>query len=333
MRLGICAVSSALAAGDASDTNAVWLARRLVEAGFDVACHVSVGEDRDLLSAALRWLVERCQAVVVIGGLGPTHGNLTRVVVAEIADVPLERRDELVPAGAVAFEPIGTTPGFALAIDGAGATCAVYALPGTQFELQVMTERDVLPDLACRGAAAASEGRAPVRPGSDEVGVEQAVAQLLRDAQLTVATAESCTAGAVMIRLAAVPGASAYLRGGLVAYATEVKSTVLGLDKGLVDEHGPVSLQTTKAMARRAQELFEADLGVGVTCVAGPDTQGGRSAGTIVWALATRDGNEGSGELGISGDRPHVQRQAAAVVLEALRRHLLSSRPPGEGAA
>ncbi|MDQ3932385.1 MAG: nicotinamide-nucleotide amidohydrolase family protein [Actinomycetota bacterium] len=163
-------------------------------------------------------------------------------------------------------------------------------------------------------------------------GVEQAVAELLRNAHLTVATAESCTAGAVTMRLAAVPGASAYLRGGLVAYATEIKSSVLGLDRQLVDEHGPVSLPTTEAMARRAQALFDADLGLAVTCVAGPDPQGGRSVGTIVWALAARDGHEGSGEFGMAGDRPSIQRTAASVVLEALRRHLLGTRLPG-GAA
>lgn len=162
--------------------------------------------------------------------------------------------------------------------------------------------------------------------------MDQAVAQLLRSAHLTVATAESCTAGAVMMRLAALPGASAYLRGGLVAYATEVKSSVLGVDRKLVDEHGPVSLPTTEAMACRAQELFDADLGLGVTCVAGPDPQGGRSAGTIVWALATRTGVEGSGEVRMTGDRPSVQSAAASVVLEALRRHLLAAPSPGGGA-
>lgn len=163
--------------------------------------------------------------------------------------------------------------------------------------------------------------------------MDQAVAQLLRSARLTVATAESCTAGAVMMRLAALPGASAYLRGGLVAYATEVKSSVLGVDRKVVDEHGPVSLPTTEAMARRAQELFDADLGLGVTCVAGPDPQGGRRAGTIVWALATRAGVGGSGEVGMTGDRPSVQSTAASVVLEALHRHLLAAPSPGGGAA
>lgn len=176
-----------------------------------------------------------------------------------------------------------------------------------------------------------TERPAPARTGSDEERVEHAVAQLLRSSRLTVATAESCTAGAVMIRLAAVPGASAYLRGGLVAYATEVKSSVLGVDKGLVDEHGPVSLQTTEAMARRAQELFDADLGLGVTCVAGPHPQGGRSVGTVVWALAVRDGDEGSGELEVTGNRPCVQRRAATAVLEALCRHLAGTSPTGGG--
>lgn len=165
----------------------------------------------------------------------------------------------------------------------------------------------------------------------EEERLEQAVAQLLRSSQLTVATAESCTAGAVMTRLAAVPGASAYLRGGLVAYANDVKATVLGLERRLLEQHGPVSIPTTMAMARRAWQLFHADIGLGVTCVAGPDPQGGRKVGTTIWALATRKGHDRSGRLELTGDRPAVQRRAAAFVLEVLRRHLSAPGRPGGG--
>lgn len=305
--VGICAAGSALVT---DDMTTLWLARRLVEVGLDVAWRVSVGDDRERVVAALRWLIHGCEAVVVIEELGPTSDDLLRSVVAEVAGV---QRDELVQA----FEPIGTTRGFALDIPRpVEGSAVIYALTGTPFELRAMTERDVLPDLARRLAGSCHEER-----------VEQTVAQLLRGSHLTVATAESCTAGAVMTRLAAVPGASAYLRGGLVAYATEVKSSVLGLERRLLDEHGPVSILTTEAMARRAQELFDADLGLAVTCVAGPDAQGGRSVGTIIWALATRDGDEGSGELEIVGDRPSIQRRAAGVALEVLHRHLSA----GEG--
>lgn len=244
MKVGICAVGSALVAGHG------WLAR----AGVPL-------EYRDHVAASLLLWGNELAAVFQV------ETQLHRSPPAQAQ----------APAGAVAFEPIGTTLGF------------------------------------------------------DEERVEQAVARLLRNSHLTVATAESCTAGAVMTRLATIPGASAYLRGGLVAYATEVKSSVLGLDKGLVDEHGPVSLPTTEAMARRAQELFDADLGLGVTCVAGPEPQGGRRVGTIVWALAARDGEDASGELEIIGDRPSVQMRAAMVVLEALRRHLSRTSPTGGG--
>lgn len=326
MKVGICAVGSVLVAGDRTT---VWLTRRLIEVGLDVAWRISVGDEHDHITAALRWLTHRCEAVAVIGGLGATSHDLTPSVVAEVAGVPLERlwkgrgaiRWAALPAGSVAFDPIGTTLAFALDIRRpVGGSAVVYALPGTSFELRAMTERDVLPDLARRRVH-----------GFDEEPVEQTVAQLLQDSHLTIATAESCTAGAVMTRLAAVPGASAYLRGGVVAYATDVKYSVLGLEEQLVDEHGPVSIPTTEAMARRARELFDADFGLGVTCVAGPDTQGGRRVGTIVWALATRDGDGGSGELELVGDRPSIQRRAAEVVLEAMRRHLLRTGSPGRG--
>lgn len=326
MKVGLCGVGRELVRGEVTDTNTVWLARRLVELGLDVTWHVTVGDERDRVAAALRWLVDRCDAVVVSGGLGSTPDDVARSAVAEL------------PAGAMAFEPVGTAPGFAVETARAdGRSTVVYALPGDPVELRALAERDVLPDLVRRAEETREvvdevvERLDPAASGIDEERLEQVVAELLRGSDLTVATAESCTAGAVTSRLAAVPGASDYLRGGLVAYATEVKSSMLGLDKELVDEHGPVSIPTTKAMARGAQELFDADVGLGVTCVAGPDPQGGRRVGTIVWALAIRDGDGRSGELETVGGRSSVQTRAALVVLGALRRHLLRLRSEPAG--
>ncbi|MDQ4131417.1 MAG: nicotinamide-nucleotide amidohydrolase family protein [Actinomycetota bacterium] len=326
MNLGICIVGSALT----GDSARPWLARRLVEVGLDVVWHVWVGEERDRIVPALLWLIENCDAIVVIGGSARGEVGLAASAVSEATGVPLEHvvlEQASAPAdakrvGAAAFEPIGDARGFALDITGSPAGSAViYVLSGSDLELRAMAERHVLPDLVRRGETSVS-------PRNEER-VENIVAQLLRESQLTVATAESCTAGAVTARLAAVPGASAYLRGGLVTYATEVKHSVLGIERQLLERHGPVSIPTTQAMARRAWQLFDADLGLGVTCVAGPDAQGGRKVGTTIWALATREGEEESGQLEIIGDRASVVRRAAACMLEILRRHLLSAGPSG----
>ncbi len=88
---------------------------------------------------------------------------------------------------------------------------------------------------------------------------------------LTVATAESCTGGLVAHVITEIPGSSAYLRGGIVAYANDVKASLLDVPAEVLAAHGAVSAQVALAMAEGARSRLGTDLGVGVTGVAGPD--------------------------------------------------------------
>jgi PncC family amidohydrolase len=101
------------------------------------------------------------------------------------------------------------------------------------------------------------------------------LARRLQDAclerRITVATAESCTGGLVAHLITEVPGSSAYLRGGVVAYSDDVKRAVLGVPEEALAAHGAVSAQVAVAMAEGVRSRLGADLGVGVTGVAGPD--------------------------------------------------------------
>jgi nicotinamide-nucleotide amidase len=175
LRAAILSVGSELLLGDLTDTNATWLSQRLRELGVDVRHHLAARDDLDELVAALRWLGEQVHLIVVGGGLGPTADDLTREAVAAAAGVELEHHDDLeeqlvqrfasmgrrmapqnlrqarLPAGATAFEPLGTAPGFGVTIDGT----RVFAVPGVPWELQGMWDRDVGPEvlaLAGRGA-------------------------------------------------------------------------------------------------------------------------------------------------------------------------------------
>lgn len=151
----------------------------------------------------------------------------------------------------------------------------------------------------------------------------------LRSAGSTLATAESLTAGLVCATLAAVPGASDVLRGGLVAYTSDVKTAVLGVDPSVVATYGVVSGECAGAMARRAVSLFGSTWAVSTTGVAGPDRQEDKPVGTVFVAVAG-PGVDRVRPLALHGGRPQIR---AATVVEALTMlaAALASRSPGGG--
>lgn len=144
-----------------------------------------------------------------------------------------------------------------------------------------------------------------------------AVVAAYRAAGLTVAVAESLTAGLVCARLADVPGASAVLRGGVVAYATDLKAALLGVDEELLARNGPVDAEVAVQMACGVRDRLRADVAVATTGVAGPDPQGGRPPGTVFVAVATRHTSRARAERW-PGDRAHVREATVAVALAML---------------
>ncbi|WCZ36702.1 Putative competence-damage inducible protein [Corynebacterium heidelbergense] len=97
----------------------------------------------------------------------------------------------------------------------------------------------------------------------------------------TLAVAESLTAGMVCAHLASVPGASAVLSGGVVVYATDLKHTLAGVDEELLRQRGPVDPEVARQLARGVAHTCGADVGVGLTGVAGPDPQDGHPVGEV----------------------------------------------------
>jgi nicotinamide-nucleotide amidase len=145
-------------------------------------------------------------------------------------------------------------------------------------------------------------------------------AELLRR-KATLATAESLTGGALGDLISASPGASETYLGGVVSYATEVKTGVLGVRQATVDEHGVVSAECAREMAERVRGLLGTDWGVSTTGVAGPTEQEGKPVGTVFVAVAGPDGTRHS-QLDLDGDRAEIRQQAcvsaAKLVLDAL---------------
>lgn len=160
--------------------------------------------------------------------------------------------------------------------------------------------------------------------GVDAEDLEATVVALLRERGQRVATAESATGGAIAARLAAVPGASHVLVGGMVAYRDEAKSSIAGLDPALVAREGAVSEATTRALALAARERTGADWGIAVTGVAGPAIVDDLPVGTAHWALAAPDGSCEVHHRTIPGDRAAVIARLGSAALDLLRRRLLA---------
>ena len=121
--------------------------------------------------------------------------------------------------------------------------------------------------------------------GVDVKGLEAVCFQLLKERNLTLSTAESCTGGRVAERITALPGVSSVYRGGVVSYWTSVKAAVLGVPQETLDQYGAVSEETARAMAEGARQITGADIAVSVTGVAGPDRDERDNPGwcTLAW--------------------------------------------------
>jgi len=133
----------------------------------------------------------------------------------------------------------------------------------------------------------------------------------------TVAAAESLTAGLFCATLATVPGASATLRGGVVVYATELKTALAGVPAGLLAAHGPVSPETAAALAEGVRERCAATWGIGLTGVAGPDPVDGHGPGRVY--LGISDGRSTDVvELDLPGDRAAVRAAAVTTAMDGL---------------
>lgn len=139
----------------------------------------------------------------------------------------------------------------------------------------------------------------------------------LAAARRTVACAESLTGGLVCAVLTSVPGSSAVLRGGFVVYGTDLKATLAGVDRSLLDAHGAVHPEVAGALADGARQRCDADLGLGLTGVAGPDPQDGVAPGTVYVALSGA-GPPRVRELHVPGDRHAVRTAALTGALELL---------------
>jgi nicotinamide-nucleotide amidase len=198
-RCDVLAVGTELLLGQIIDSNSAWIGSELASAGVDSLVQVKVGDNVDRIVVQLRRLLADADAVVLCGGLGPTHDDLTRDALAAVMGVDLEPDDDvagriremfakrgrtmadnnlrqaLVPAGAtVIAQTRGTAPGLICPVQIGGAPKVMYAVPGVPHEMRDMIQRAVIPDLRRRqGSAAVIVSRVLRTWGESESGLNE----------------------------------------------------------------------------------------------------------------------------------------------------------------
>ncbi len=413
MRCEVVAVGTELLLGQIVDTNSSWIGEQLAIIGVEHLRQTKVGDNLGRIVEVLTEALERADAVVVCGGLGPTQDDITREAIAQVMGVELVRdpaiedairqlfgsrgrvmadnnlRQADVPVGATVIEQrTGTAPGLICPV----GEKVVYAVPGVPYEMKEMLERAVLPDLTARAgtrqvivsrvlrtwgesesrvaelldpriavldeaggatiaflasgiegikvrltaraeteAAAAAlldaeeaEVRAALGPivfSNEDLPMEAEVGRLLVATGRTLAVAESLTGGLVAARVVAIPGASDWFKGGVVAYDSQVKFDLLGVPRGPV-----VSETAAMAMADGVRRLLGADVGVATTGVAGPAEQEGQLPGAVWLGMALGD-DVSAVHVRLPGDRDRVRQLSVISLMDLLRRRLLAGAP------
>ncbi len=198
-------------------------------------------------------------------------------------------------------------------------------------EVEVVTRYE--PDAAAVYAqlqALIAERHADTLFSLDGSTVDEQVAALLRgDAEhprRMIATAESCTGGLLAGRITDVPGSSQYFLGGFVVYSNAAKESEVGVPHAVIEAHGAVSQEVAEALARGSRTRLGADVGVGITGIAGPDGGSEEKPVGLVWLSVDIDGEHLTRSVTLPGGRVDIRDRAGTVAMHMLRRALRGER-------
>ncbi len=160
--------------------------------------------------------------------------------------------------------------------------------------------------------------------GADNDSLQSVAVQLLKKRNMTVATAESCTAGYISKRLTDIPGSSAVFKMGTVTYSNESKEELVHVPPELIRQHGAVSMQVAAAMAKGVRQTANADIGLSITGIAGPDNDGtDKPVGLCYIAISDKNGEYGIQiNNGSHHDREYIRYVSASAALNFLRLYL-----------
>ena len=272
------------------------------------------------------WWVER-EGRVIIAMPGPP-GEMRRMWEAEV-EPELRRRSQGIVLVSRTLKTSDVTEGLVDELlgdlkHGANPTVSVYSrADGIQVRIAAKAaDRHAADALIAPVEAEARRLLDDAVWGADADTLEGVVGTMLRERGSSLATMESCTGGLLASTVTDVPGSSDYFKGGLVSYATEMK-LAWGVSREVVETYGVISVECAREMARIARERLSADVGIGVTGVAGPDEQEGKPVGTVHIALDDSSGDARVVSYQFAQSREMVKRRAVTTALSLLRRTLV----------
>jgi nicotinamide-nucleotide amidase len=214
-------------------------------------------------------------------------------------------------------------------IHGTNPTVATYAKPDA-VDVRITAKAETREE--SERLVAEMEARAREVLGHHVFGVDKDTlasvsGSLLLARQQTLGVMESLTGGLLASMITDVPGSSRYFVGGVVAYSNEIKEQ-MGVPRDILERYGAISEETARAMAHAARERLGADIGLGITGVAGPDMQEDKPVGTVYMAIEGPEGVVVGGGQGWRSSRSDNKRRSALTALDLLRRFLDGSKKP-----
>jgi nicotinamide-nucleotide amidase len=400
MIVEILAVGTELLLGQIVNSNAAAMGSALAERGLDAHFQQVVGDNLGRIATAIETALDRSDALIITGGIGPTQDDMTREALAQVTGQELvfsedyagqlrewwARRGREMPesnlrqayypeGGEMLPNPRGTAPGLVIR----HKEKLIFCVPGVPAEMEYLMANEVLPRLSSESgtehviasvllrswgrpesevaeilddlytgsvnpslaflasnseikiritakAPNSAEAKTLIEPmehevrsrlgesifGTDDETIERILLRLLMERRQTIGTAESMTGGMVSARLTDLPGASAVVKGGVVAYDSELKRKLLD-----VDDESVVSIEAAIAMATGARALLGVDVAISVTGSAGPDPLE-KPVGTVVIGVATPD-DARARELRFTGDRDRIRVFGTVAALHLAR--------------
>lgn len=415
MQGSLLTIGDELLIGQVMNSNVTWMSERLTNINCRVSHHLTVGDQKEEIKKALDYLLLKSDFIIIGGGLGPTHDDLTMEVLSEHFDIPLFYDEDWISKVDAYFKSrnrvmsennkkqgyllqtanridndCGTAAGQHFTVGIHEKNTEIFVVPGVPYEMKSMMERYILPEISKKtlkagekilkstllttgiGESALAERCAPFvqkiksipevtlafLPSSTQVRLrlqtsskseadesrfqslvdelkaycgkdfygfepttlEKNIIEHLRKNNQTLAVAESCTGGLISHLLTQIPGSSEALRGSMIAYQTELKTSELGIPEETLKNFGVVSKTVAIAMAEAIRKKWGTTYGVATTGYIGPS--GGDEFAKLgeVWIAVSTPETTTTKSLYLENHRERNKERSAQAALDLLRR-------------